>query len=45
MFELVIPFAHAGHYLLAIPFAMPVLLLGGTLGILVARDRRAHRDL
>lgn len=42
--ELAIPLAHAGHYLLAIPFAMPVLLLGGTLAVLVARDRRAHRE-
>jgi hypothetical protein len=31
--------AHAGHLLLAIPFVMPVLLLGGGLAFLVIRDR------
>jgi hypothetical protein len=34
--------AHVGHYLVAIPFAMPVLLLGGTLAALVIRDRRSQ---
>ncbi|MFN2612576.1 MAG: hypothetical protein ABR536_04305 [Solirubrobacterales bacterium] len=38
-----IPLAHAGHFLLAIPFAMPVLLVGGTLAVLVIRDRHGHR--
>jgi hypothetical protein len=37
------PLAHAGHFLVAIPFAMPVVLLGGTLAFLVARDRRDRR--
>jgi hypothetical protein len=43
MLAALIPLAHAGHLLLAIPFAMPVVLLGGTLGVLVLRDRRAER--
>jgi hypothetical protein len=31
--------AHAGHFLVAIPFVMPVVLLGGGLGFMVIRDR------
>ncbi len=31
--------AHAGHFLVAIPFLMPVLLLGGGLAFMVIRDR------
>ncbi len=38
-----LPLAHAGHLLLAIPFALPVLLLGGTLAVIVMRDRMADR--
>jgi hypothetical protein len=39
----VIPLAHVGHWLVAIPFAMPVLLLAGTLAAIVLRDRIGHR--
>lgn len=38
-----LPLAHAGHLLLAIPFALPVLLLGATLAVVVLRDRAADR--
>jgi hypothetical protein len=31
--------AHAGHFLVAIPFVMPVVLLGGALAFMVIRDR------
>jgi hypothetical protein len=31
--------AHAGHFLVAIPFVMPVVLLGGGLAFMVIRDR------
>jgi hypothetical protein len=42
MLAVLLPLAHAGHFLVAIPFAMPVVLLGGTLAVLVLRDRRAE---
>ena len=31
--------AHAGHFLVAIPFVMPVVLLGGGLAFMMIRDR------
>ena len=32
--------AHAGHFLVGIPFVMPVVLLGGGLVFMMIRDRR-----
>ena len=31
--------AHAGHFLVAIPFVMPVVLLGGGLAFMAIRER------
>ena len=38
-----IVFAHAGHWLLGLAYAAPVLVLGVWIGIVSWRDRRGRR--
>jgi heme exporter protein D len=39
-----LPLAHAGHYALYVLYAVPVLVVIGSILLSVIRDRRARRD-
>jgi hypothetical protein len=41
--QLVIVFAHAGHWLTGVAYAMPVFILLGWMGVVRFKDRRASR--
>ena len=43
MTEVLVPFAHAGHWLASVAYAAPVLVLVGWMGVAKARDLRARR--
>jgi hypothetical protein len=39
----VLPVAHAGHWLIGVLYAVPVLIVGASIVLTVIRDRRGRR--